>query len=626
MESSSYLSKKREINEVFHLPIHYNQEKMELNKHILQDLELVETVNGNENPQENSMYSFAFRPKTEFGKEVMNQIPKYYTTDVQFLKENQVLLKSLFLEKTDETIKDETIKKETFVNILEIWDEIKNDTGFKDKYHYLDWTMWEHLNESDFFLQIMSIYNLTAPMISLLMPLVILVIPFFVIRMKGLPINFTEYCEILKMIISNHSLGKLFTNFQNVKLDEKVYLIMSSGFYLFTIYQNFLTCYRFYKNLKKIHDYLKQIENYLKFTEEEMFLVLDKINKLNLTKFSHFSQEIENKRIILRGMRESLGKITPYRLSIKKVTEFGYVLQRFYQMYKNTVYHEAIVYSFGFHGYLDNMRGFSQNIHLHHAELIDEKETIQLNSETDKRKKKGKGKKGEKGEKNQKEKNKNKTIFKKMYYPTLIGHAKAVKNDFCFEKNYILTGPNASGKTTILKSVLINMILTQQMGAGFYECAKNYTPFKYIHCYLNIPDTSGRDSLFQAEARRCKNILDSIEQDPKEKHFCAFDELYSGTNPDEAVMSAYAFLKYLNKNGKVQFLLTTHFIQLCEYLEKEKNMMNVQMITEPNVRGDDFVYHYLMKKGISRVRGGMKVLVDMNYPEEILLNSKKSNK
>ena len=31
-----------------------------------------------------------------------------------------------------------------------------------------------------------------------------------------------------------------------------------------------------------------------------------------------------------------------------------------------------------------------------------------------------------------------------------------------------------------------------------------------IHCYLNIPDTSNRDSLFQAEARRCKEIIDAL--------------------------------------------------------------------------------------------------------------------
>ena len=82
---------------------------------------------------------------------------------------------------------------------------------------------------------------------------------------------------------------------------------------------------------------------------------------------------------------------------------------------------------------------------------------------------------------------------------------------------------------------------------GFYNNA-TINPYKYIHCYLNIPDTSGRDSLFQAEARRCKEILDSVVNN-KERHFCIFDEIYSGTNPYEAISGAYAYLTYLSKYG-----------------------------------------------------------------------------
>ena len=50
-------------------------------------------------------------------------------------------------------------------------------------------------------------------------------------------------------------------------------------------------------------------------------------------------------------------------------------------------------------------------------------------------------------------------------------------------------------ETTLLKSTLINLILSQQIGFGFYKSAY-INPYKHIHCYINIPDTSGRDSLF----------------------------------------------------------------------------------------------------------------------------------
>ena len=51
--------------------------------------------------------------------------------------------------------------------------------------------------------------------------------------------------------------------------------------------------------------------------------------------------------------------------------------------------------------------------------------------------------------------------------------------------------------------------MSQQIGYGCYSSAK-IKCYDNFHSYLNIPDTSGRDSLFQAEARRCKDILETI--------------------------------------------------------------------------------------------------------------------
>ena len=183
------------------------------------------------------------------------------------------------------------------------------------------------------------------------------------------------------------------------------------------------------------------------------------------------------------------------------------------------------MYSLGFNGYIDCIEGLQINIierKINFATFI---------------------------------KNTKKGTFRNSYYPCLKDD-NPVKNTIKFNKNHIITGPNASGKTTILKSTLINIIFTQQFGCGFYDSAK-FAPFKHLHCYLNIPDTSGRDSLFQAEARRCKEILDVISDNKTDTHFCAFDEIYSGTNPDEAQTSAASFMLYLQKYKNVSTLLTT---------------------------------------------------------------------
>jgi len=183
------------------------------------------------------------------------------------------------------------------------------------------------------------------------------------------------------------------------------------------------------------------------------------------------------------------------------------------------------------------------------------------------------------------------------------------------KKNIILTGPNAAGKTTLLKSSIINLLLIQQLGYGYFKSAL-VTPFDYIHSYINIPDTSSRDSLFQAEARRCKEIINVVKNNPKASHFCIFDELYSGTNPHEAISSAYSYLLYLSKSKKIKFILTTHFTRLCGLLEKHKNIINNHMKT--TIIDSIPQYSYKMTKGISDIKGGLCVLEQLQYPREIL--------
>ena len=95
-----------------------------------------------------------------------------------------------------------------------------------------------------------------------------------------------------------------------------------------------------------------------------------------------------------------------------------------------------------------------------------------------------------------------------------------------------------------------------------------------------------------------------------------FDELYSGTNPYEAVSSAYAYLTFLNKNDNVNFVLTTHFLELCKRLEKQTKMHNYHM--KIDLKDDDFKYTYKMEKGMSTIKGGVKVLKDLDYPQEII--------
>jgi DNA mismatch repair protein MutS len=193
------------------------------------------------------------------------------------------------------------------------------------------------------------------------------------------------------------------------------------------------------------------------------------------------------------------------------------------------------------------------------------------------------------------------------------------QNTVDLNKNIILSGPNRSGKTTVLKTTTLNIIFTQQVGCGFYSSAL-ICPYTHIHSYLNIPDTSGRDSLFQAESRRCKEILDKIVEAKKgagSRHFCIFDELYSGTNPEEATKAGYAFLKYITGFDNVDFMLTTHYVKICKKFLKSERVENYKMYVR-SLGQEGYEYTYKMKPGISKIKGAAQVLKEMDYPEEII--------
>ena len=562
--------------EYFKLPITFSPLKAKLSESIISDLELIKTVD----VSLSSMYSTVMSPTTEFGNNVVSKFAEYYTTDIPFLKDTQKLLQTY----TDDTL----IKQEENVSMSAIWSDLKKETGFCEKYLYIDWEMGKFLNTHSSFLQVMSIYNITSPIISFCLPLIILIVPFFIINAKGLTINTTEYITILKKIMENHAVGKLFLDFDEVSLSQKAYILCSTALYLFSIYQNALVCIRFYRNIIKINSTLQTMKTYISNTITRFESYLSQTNKL--TNYAEFNETVRENCRALYNYNSQITDLGELEFSWKNIINIGDRMKFFYHIYDSPECNRIIRYSFGMHGYLDALNGLIGNIkmkHLNSAEFVSDA----------------------------------KPIFTNAYYPALM-NSPHIKNTCDFSKSLVLSGPNASGKTTVLKTSIINIILTQQFGYGCYESATMH-PCKFIHCYLNIPDTSGRDSLFQAEARRCKDIIDIIEANPSEKHFCAFDELYSGTNPEDATASSLAFMEYISLNKNVSSILTTHYNAVCRKLRKNDKMKNYHMKTIAT-GNDTFQYTYKLAKGISNIKGGTKVLTDLNYPPEIVKNMSSS--
>lgn len=542
------------------------------------DLELTSTPDS----KQTAMYNILFRPNHELAKSMTKEWSKQYTSNIAFLKDSQTVLVN-----TNTIAATKSVFQ--YNDVMDVWKSVKMDNYFLEKYSFIEWEMLEYLNKSSSFLQSLSIIHLLSPIMTLVMPIILLLIPFILLKIQGIPISLTTYIIVLKDIAKSHFIGKALGSITGkFDITNMVYFLMICAFFLFQIYQNVISFYRFYDNIKLINLHLCNMKTYLQYSIHNMESFVH-VNSKCAT-YSEFNKDVLKHSNVLKELLEKIENIPPFSLSLTKFNGMGYMLKCYYDLYSNSSYESSIKYSFGFEGYFDNLKGVYSHVlnNTINNTTYNTKELFEL---------------------------------KDQYYISHINDLH-ITNDFKMDKNIIITGVNASGKTTMLKSITLNILFSQQIGYGFYKKCKLH-PYTNIHSYLNIPDTSGRDSLFQAESRRCKEIIDVIgnyDVPSKSRHFCIFDELYSGTNPNDAVKSSFAFLSYLSKYSNVDFILTTHYTPVCLKFE-ESSHINCINNYKMDVHQDDdgkLKFSYKLKPGICTIQGALEILKEMEYPDEII--------
>ena len=610
----------------FLLPIEYLEKSQQniVAKNVAEDLELVHLTDASGQTPDNEqkpMYEYFADTTNDFGKFLIPEVAKRYTTNIGFLEDTQKIVERISESDASQLL----IEKQKTEKFLEIWKEIKEDKRFLENYSYMEFVFLEDLNKSRVFLNTYSILNLVSPLYGLLLPLIILLLPFVLLQFWNVPITFDVYLQTLRDVGKTHFIGRLL-NIREWNMENALYALFIGGMYVLQTYNQVTTCIKYHAAIKRMNENLLFLRDYLDSTVASMNTFVK--TNADLPYYSDFCQDVHSHQQVLQAIRERIGSgLSPYGWTLQKVSELGHMFDCYYQLYSSMDYEASLRYSVGFEGYMDILRGVARgykNGFLGKTDFQNDEQNTSTNKKDEQEDTESKVSEQEEKEEDDEtvtsdasSQSTEQNVFKSQYYPPHKAHSKCVKNTVNLDTNMIITGVNASGKTTTLKTTALNIIFSQQFGFGFYESA-NLVPYKHIHSYLNIPDTSGRDSLFQAESRRCKEILDKIrDASDTEHHFCIFDELYSGTNPTEAAKSAHSLLNYLSKKSNVRFVLTTHYVNVCKKFAKSTLVKNRKMIVDTDANGK-FVYTYKMGKGISTLEGGIAILKTMDYPAEII--------
>lgn len=195
------------------------------------------------------------------------------------------------------------------------------------------------------------------------------------------------------------------------------------------------------------------------------------------------------------------------------------------------------------------------------------------------------------------------------YHPLL---SNPVANSITTSRGIVLTGSNASGKSTFLKMVAVNVLLSQSLHTA---CAESYeAPFYKLVSSMNLKDSiiSG-DSYYMAEIKAIKRIID---EDGAVLGFV--DEVLRGTNTNERIASAASILHELCKENKTVFA-ATHDMELAYLMQDEYDNYHF----EEKLENGDVVFPYTLMKGKSNGRNAISLLGYLGIDNHITDNAEK---
>ena len=172
------------------------------------------------------------------------------------------------------------------------------------------------------------------------------------------------------------------------------------------------------------------------------------------------------------------------------------------------------------------------------------------------------------------------------------------------ENFLFLTGANMAGKSTMIKA-LGSAVFLAHIGMAVPARSMQLSLFDGLLSNINVSDNIAKgESYFFNEVQRIKNTIYKINDG--RKWLVLIDELFKGTNVQDAMKCSLTVIKGLIKIKNSLFILSTHLYEIGEEL---KNYPNISFkYFETNVMDDQLEFSYQLKEGISNDRIGYVIL------------------
>ncbi|ASJ93001.1 MULTISPECIES: MutS-related protein [Staphylococcus] len=197
---------------------------------------------------------------------------------------------------------------------------------------------------------------------------------------------------------------------------------------------------------------------------------------------------------------------------------------------------------------------------------------------------------------------------KSIIHP-LLDEENAIANTIDISNHILLTGSNASGKSTFMKAVALNLILAQSIQTATAH-SFIYQPGYVMTSMANADDVLSGDSYFMSELKSIRRLFNTYQCN---KIYCFIDEIFKGTNTTERIAASESVLSFLDNQKAYHVIAATHDVELSILLENTYNNYHFN----ESIQENSIFFDYKIKPGKANTRNAIELLRITQFPIDI---------